>query len=160
MSLLVRRKPGRPGLMPRSRLDLRPLGDRMADDSAAGRVLIVEDVEDAARTLAVCLELHGFEVCIARNADEALAAVAEFLPDALIVDLGLPKVDGIEVIRRVRSAHPAGRVAVVVLTGFGDPDRREAANRVGADAFLLKPTDPDEVADWLRRLCGGAIRDG
>jgi DNA-binding response OmpR family regulator len=131
----------------------------MADDSPAGRVLIVEDVEDAARTLAVCLELYGFEARVARDADEALAAVAEFTPDAMVVDLGLPRVDGIEVIRRARAAHPAGRVAVVVLTGFGDPDRRAAAERVGADAFLLKPTDPDEVADWLYQLCGKPAND-
>jgi DNA-binding response OmpR family regulator len=144
----------------RTGLDFRHFGDRMADDTPVGRVLIVEDVDDAARTLAYCLELHGFEARIARDADETLAAVAEFVPDALIVDLGLPKVDGIEVIRRVRVAHPAGRVAVIVLTGFGDPDRREAANQVGADAFLLKPTDPDEVAGWLRRLCGGPTRGG
>ena len=117
-----------------------------------GRVLVVEDWEDAAVSLAALLRIHGFETLTARTGSEAVEVAATQRPQVMIVDLGLPDADGVDVIRRCREA--ADPPAVVVVSGYGDDDRRAAAADAGAVAYLLKPADPGELVGWVRRLCG------
>jgi DNA-binding response OmpR family regulator len=116
-----------------------------------GRVLVVEDGEDAAASLAALLRLHGFDTRTARTGSKAIAAVAAHRPHVMIVDLGLPDANGVEVIRRCRAeAEPP---AVVVVSGYGDEEHKAAATAAGAVAYLVKPADPNVLVDWVRRLC-------
>lgn len=116
-----------------------------------GRILVVEDGEDAAASLAALLRLHGFDTHTARTGTQAVALAAALGPQVMIVDLGLPDVNGVEVIRRCRAAADAP--AMVVVSGYGDEEHRTAATAAGAAAYLVKPADPKELVGWVRRLC-------
>jgi DNA-binding response OmpR family regulator len=120
----------------------------------AGRVLVVDDVDDQASSAAVLLMYHRFEARTARTAREALTTARSFRPHVVVLDLGLPDGDGVDVIRRLRQFPDPP--AVVVVTGHTDATRRRTALDAGAATCLLKPTDPDELAEWVIRLRGPA----
>jgi CheY-like chemotaxis protein len=115
------------------------------------RILVVDDNADAAISLAMLLELEGHETRVAHSGTDALAAVAEFSPGCVFLDIGLPDLSGYEVARRMRAMtgfKPAARL--IALTGWGsDEDRRQAA-AAGFDAHLVKPVDPAELSAALR----------
>ncbi|HET6575562.1 MAG TPA: response regulator [Fimbriiglobus sp.] len=118
----------------------------------AGRVLVVDDVDDQASSAAVLLMYHRFEARTARTAREALAVARTFRPHVVVLDLGLPDADGVDVIGKLRQFSDPP--AVVVVTGHTDKARRKLALDAGAAACLLKPTNPDELAEWVIRLRG------
>jgi two-component system KDP operon response regulator KdpE len=118
----------------------------------AGRVLVVDDMDDQASSAAVLLMYHRFEARTARTAREALSLTRTFRPHVVVLDLGLPDADGSDVIGRLRQMPDPP--AVVVVTGHTDAARRKAALDAGAAVCLLKPTDPDVLADWVIRLRG------
>lgn len=118
----------------------------------AGRVLVVDDVEDQASSAAVLLMYHRFEARTARTVREALAVARTFHPHVVVLDLGLPDGDGVDVIGKLRQLPDPP--AIVVVTGHTDTSRRQTALEAGAAACLLKPTDPDELAEWVMRLRG------
>lgn len=120
----------------------------------AGRVLVVDDLDDQASSAAVLLMYHRFEARTARTAREAVAVARTFRPHVVVLDLGLPDGDGVDVIGRLRQLPEPP--AVVVVTGHTDASRRRTALEAGAAACLLKPTDPDELAEWVIRLRGHA----
>jgi two-component system CheB/CheR fusion protein len=113
------------------------------------RLLIVDDNQDSARSQAKMLRLLGHEVEVAFEGGEALRQVAAFRPDVVLLDLGLPGIDGYEVARRIR-AMPEGReVLLVAQTGWGqDEDRRRTA-AAGFDAHLVKPVELDALLRLL-----------
>jgi DNA-binding response OmpR family regulator len=123
----------------------------------AGRVLVVDDVDDQASSAAVLLMYHRFEARTARTGREALAIARTFRPHVVVLDLGLPDGDGAGVIRKL-SQFP-DPPAVVVVTGHTDSARRKMALDAGAAACLLKPTYPDELAEWVIRLRGPTSSD-
>jgi signal transduction histidine kinase/CheY-like chemotaxis protein len=113
------------------------------------RVLIVEDNADGREVLRAMLELNGHEVHEAPDGTTGIERVLALRPDTAIIDIGLPGADGYEVARRIRSALPDERIRLVALTGYGrDEDRRRAA-AAGFDAHLVKPVDPDKLAEVL-----------
>lgn len=124
------------------------------DPGAAGRghcVLVVEDNADVARSFALLLSALGHDVHTAASGTEALAAVARIHPKVAFLDIGLPDMDGYEVARRLRAAHPPGELLLVALTGYGqrdDPNARSA----GFDHYLLKPGDMDTIERLLEAL--------
>ena len=123
------------------------------------RVLVVDDNRDAAESVAVLLELYGHEVRTAIDGFQALAASAEFLPEAVLIDIGLPGIDGFELARRLRNQDPTRNAMLIALTGYGrkeDQDRGEAA---GFDAFYVKPADPKEIHACIAGLRQSVIRD-
>jgi signal transduction histidine kinase/DNA-binding response OmpR family regulator len=106
------------------------------------RVLVVDDIVDVADTTAAMLGLSGHEVRVAHDGLEALAQLEAFLPEVVLLDIGLPRLDGYEVARRMRQS-PAGRdVLLVALTGYGQPADRQRGRDAGFDEHLLKPVDP------------------
>lgn len=114
------------------------------------RILVVDDNADAASSLAMLLELDGHATRVALSGTEALAAVADFAPDVVFLDIGLPDISGYEVARRVR-AMPDLRAMprLVALTGWSrDEDRRRTAE-AGFDAHLVKPVDPAGLCSVL-----------
>jgi CheY-like chemotaxis protein len=117
----------------------------------AKRILIVEDHEDGREALATVLRLHGHDVFAAANGRAGLAVAEARRPDVVLVDIGLPDLDGYEVGRALRAAFGA-RIHLVALTGYGQPMDRERAQAAGFDAHLVKPVDSGEITEILASL--------
>ncbi len=117
------------------------------------RVLVVEDSQVIQRLIEVCLRPAGFEVETRDDGPSGLEAALENPPDLLILDVGLPKMDGWEVLSRLRSDLRTRQLTVLVLTAHAQEGTRERADRGGADAFLTKPFRPND----LRRVVTGLV---
>jgi two-component system CheB/CheR fusion protein len=115
---------------------------------APKRVLVVEDHQDGREALAMLLRLNGHEVLEAPDGKSGLALARQRRPDVVLLDIGLPDVDGYEVAREIRAAL-GDAVHLVALTGYGQPSDRERSARAGFDAHLLKPVDTDAVMETL-----------
>jgi CheY-like chemotaxis protein len=102
------------------------------------RLLVVDDSPDSAETIAMALNVLGFETRAAHDGPEALSVAEEFRPDVALVDLGLPVMDGYELAGRLRERLGA-RVALVALTGFADEQERVARHEARFSAYLVKP---------------------
>jgi signal transduction histidine kinase/ActR/RegA family two-component response regulator len=109
------------------------------------RILIVDDNHDAAETLAMLLSELGANVEVAHNGPDALHALEAFEPDAMLLDIGMPGMDGYEVSRHVRSSSSHKNVLLIALTGWGQLDDRERSKRAGFDHHLVKPPDIDRL---------------
>jgi two-component system response regulator MprA len=114
------------------------------------RVLIVDDDRSLREALRRALVLGGYETVSAANGQEALAQVADAIPDALVLDIGLPDLDGLEVCRRLRGA--GNRVPVLILTARDAIEDRIDGLDAGADDYLVKPFDVGELKARLRAL--------
>ena len=141
-----------------------PLLDAEADARAAGQVpdkrectaapvrrniLIADDNQDALESLALMLRMEGHEVHCASDGEEALALAGLRRPEIVVLDVGMPKLDGCEVARRIR-AESWGRGAVLVaLTGWGQEIDRRRSREAGFDMHLVKPVDPATLCDML-----------
>jgi PAS domain S-box-containing protein len=115
-------------------------------------ILIVEDNEDAAATLADLLVMGGNEVNTVCTGSAGVSAIAASPPDVLICDIGLPDMDGYDVIRAVRVQQPGRRVFAIALTGYAQPQDREAALAAGFDAHLPKPPPLEELEALIRSV--------
>jgi CheY-like chemotaxis protein len=145
-SSFVLRFPARDPPMGASQADMQPV-------SAAGRarrLLVIEDNVDARQTLKTLLETLGHEVHEAGDGEAGVAAVLAIKPDLAFVDIGLPRLDGYEVARRLRAANVTTRL--VALTGYGRDDDVQRARDAGFDEHLLKPA----TLDRLRAAIEGA----
>jgi CheY-like chemotaxis protein len=91
------------------------------------------------------LELMGNEVRTAYDGAEAVEVAAAFRPDVVLLDIGMPRLDGLQVARRVRERHPGEPITLVATTGWGQPRDREASRAAGFDHHLVKPVDPHAV---------------
>jgi two-component system, OmpR family, response regulator MprA len=117
--------------------------------SRSPRVLVVEDDADIAGVLRRSLGMEGYEVRIAGDGVAALEASAVFEPDAVVLDLGLPRLDGVEVCRRLRAG---GDVPILMLTARDALDSRVEGLDSGADDYIVKPFERDELLARLRAL--------
>jgi DNA-binding response OmpR family regulator len=122
----------------------------MEASQRAIRALVVEDDEDIARVLQRFLRIEGYEVRLALDGEQALTEAGDFLPDVVILDLGLPRVDGIEVARRIRD-H-GDDVPILILTARDAVESRVEGLDIGADDYLVKPFDRQELLARLRAL--------
>jgi two-component system response regulator MprA len=113
------------------------------------RVLVVEDDGDIADVLRRALGMEGYEVRLAADGELALTAAGDFEPDAVVLDLGLPKLDGVEVCRRLRQD---GDVPILMLTARDAVDSRVEGLDSGADDYLVKPFERAELLARLRAL--------
>jgi CheY-like chemotaxis protein len=105
------------------------------------RILIVDDNEDGAQSLAMLLELQGNQVRTAYDGPEAVQAVAQFHPDVVLLDIGLPTLNGYDTARLMRE-HPDSRDALIIaLTGWGQEEDRRRSREAGFDHHLVKPVD-------------------
>jgi two-component system CheB/CheR fusion protein len=115
------------------------------------RVLIVDDNEDAANSLAMILELGGHETASVYTAVDALQRAAAFRPDVVLLDIGLPGMDGYEVAQKMRELPGLRDIRLVAVTGYGRSDDRLRAREAGFDDHLTKPV---EFASLERTLAG------
>jgi CheY-like chemotaxis protein len=116
------------------------------------RVLIVDDNEDAANSLALVLKLGGHETASVYSAAEALAQVTEFKPDIVLLDIGLPGMNGYEVAQKMRELPGLRNVRLVAVTGYGRADDRLRAREAGFDDHLTKPVEMAVLERTLARL--------
>jgi CheY-like chemotaxis protein len=112
-------------------------------------VLVVDDNVDAAAMLAELLPLWGHQARVAHGGPEALSLAAEFRPDVVLLDLGLPGMDGYEVARRLRATLGSSPPRLVALTGFGGEDDRRQTHAAGFAHHVTKPVDADELQRLL-----------
>jgi PAS domain S-box-containing protein len=109
------------------------------------RVLVVDDNQDAANSLAVLLRLEGHDVSTAYGASEALSAVEQLKPEVVLLDIGLPQMDGYEVARRLHNRHATACPRLIALTGYGQAEDRARALATGFSEHLTKPVDHEQL---------------
>ncbi|MGH8138927.1 MAG: ATP-binding protein [Steroidobacteraceae bacterium] len=126
--------------------------DSMSQPGRAMRVLVVDDNVDAADSIALLLSIDGFEARSVHSASAALDTVGSFKPEVVLLDIGLPIMDGYEVARRLRARVPPGQMRIVALSGYGQPADRERAAQAGFDEYLVKPVEPTALSGFLRAL--------
>ena len=126
-------------------------------DGAAGplRLLVVDDNVDAAATLGMLLEACGYEVEVENDSLGALARARRRAPDAALLDIGLPEMDGNELARRLRADPATAAIVLIAVTGYGQEQDRKAALEAGFDHHLVKPVDMDRLAAVLAGVEAG-----
>jgi len=117
--------------------------------SARRRVLVVDDNVDTARTLGMMLELLGNEVHYAHDGLQAVAAASRLEPHAILMDIGLPELNGLEAARQIR-AQPRGQsILLMALTGWGEDEDKERSKEAGFDLHFVKPVSPTALGTLL-----------
>ena len=119
------------------------------------RILVVDDNEDAAEWLATVLRLHGHETHVAHDGLEAVTAAERIRPDAVLLDIGLPRLDGYGACRRIRAQSWGRDLLLVALTGWGQDEDRQESRDAGFDAHLVKPVDDEVLLKLLASLPSG-----
>jgi PAS domain S-box-containing protein len=138
--------------LPAAPEDAAPAPRVEADHQGRARVLLVEDHPDAGESLRMLLEVLGHHVRVVREGNAALDMARANVPDVMLIDIGLPGMDGYEVARRMRQQPELKRVVLVALTGYATVDDRQAAFAAGFDYHLVKPVNPDALQDLVTRF--------
>jgi len=135
--------------MPRSEVATRKGAKRAAQP---GRVLVVDDNTDAADSVAILLGAAGHDVLVAYSANGALQTAVEYQPDVVLLDIGLPEMDGYEVARRLRQQAELRHTKLIAVTGYGQDADRQRSQEAGFDFHLIKPVDSDVLQELLESL--------
>lgn len=122
------------------------------EDKLALRILIVDDNRDSADSLAMLLKMMGNETCAAYDGEEAVTGAHSFRPDVILLDIGLPKLNGYEACRRIRGLEPGNEMVIIAQTGWGQEEDRQRTHDAGFDHHLVKPVDPQALMKLLRSL--------
>jgi len=122
--------------------------------SSLGRVLVVDDDDVIRQLITVNLELEGFDVTTAVDGQDCLDQVAQVAPDVVTLDIMMPRLDGWEAAARLRADPATAGIKVVLLSARAQEADLERGSRLGVDAYLTKPFDPDELIEVVRRLAG------
>jgi two-component system cell cycle response regulator DivK len=115
-------------------------------------VLVVEDYQDAREMYAAYLQFSGYRVAEATNGLEAIEKTVELMPDIILMDLALPKMDGWEATRRLKSDERTKHIPIVALTGHALAGHAEGARQAGCDSFVTKPCLPDALVVEIQRM--------
>ncbi len=116
------------------------------------RILIVDDNRDSADSLSMVLKLMGHDTRTAYDGEEAVAAAAEFFPRVILLDIGLPKLNGYETCRRIREQKDGMNMVIIAQTGWGQADDRQRTRDAGFDHHMVKPVDLNELQKLLAEL--------
>ena len=122
-------------------------------DSRDRTVLIVEDDEDARYLMRLELEHLGYLIIEAENGEQAVEVAERDHPDIILMDLSLPRMDGIAATQKIRATDGLGGVPVIAVTAHQETDFREGAKAAGFDAYVTKPID----VNWLKELIAGLL---
>ena len=115
-------------------------------------VLVVEDYQDAREMYAAYLQFSGFRVAEATNGEEAIEKTLELMPDIILMDLALPRMDGWEATRRLKLDERTRHIPIVALTGHALAGHAEGARQAGCDSFVTKPCLPDALVAEIQRM--------
>ena len=121
-----------------------------ASPAAGSRILVVDDSVDSAETLGELLKIWGHDVRLAHDGPGAVTAAREYKPEVVLLDIGLPGMDGFAVAAELRKQNLGGRM-LVALTGYGEQQDKDRAQKAGFDHHLTKPIDPDTLQKLLAR---------
>ena len=135
-----------------------PLQARMRD--IPRRILIVDDNTDSARSLAMLQSRRGHTTRTAFSGPEAVTAAEEFLPEVVLLDIGLPGMDGFEVASRLRAMPELAHVFLVAVSGYDTKEDRRRAREAGFDEYLVKPADLSLLRGWLQSRPGQRASEG
>jgi CheY-like chemotaxis protein len=116
------------------------------------RILVVDDNADQAGSMGMLLRLAGHEVRVAHDGPSALEVAGEFRPEVVLLDIGLPGINGYEVARRMRGELGMADALIVALSGYGGEDDRRKSAEAGFNAHLVKPADPGALQDLLAKM--------
>lgn len=135
-----------------------PSSESLAPTGPRRRILAVDDNRDSAVSLALMLKLLGNDVLTAHDGEEAIAAAERFRPDLILMDVGMPRMNGLEATRRIREFPWGGNITIIALTGWGQPDDRARSAEAGCNGHLVKPISLPDLEKLLVRLAspGGA----
>ncbi|HET6817519.1 MAG TPA: response regulator [Mycobacteriales bacterium] len=120
--------------------------------AGAGRVLVVDDDDVIRQLITVNLELEGFDVVTAVDGQDALDKVKDAQPRVVTLDVMMPRLDGWEAAARLRNDPETSHIKVILLSARAQEADLQRGERIGVDAYLTKPFDPDELIDLVRRL--------
>jgi len=140
-----------PALEAQAKPAAHPSPDATREPLIRRRILVVDDNVDAAQTLAQVLQLQDQEVSVAHDGDAALQMARVMQPEIVFLDLGLPKINGLEVARRLRTRASIQPLLLIATTGFGHEEDRRRTAEAGFDHHLVKPIDPQELQSLLAR---------
>lgn len=112
------------------------------------KILLVDDEEEFVATLSERLQLRGLDASVVMSGEAALVRINAEPPDVMVLDLRMPGIDGVEVLRRVKRAHP--RIQVIVMTGHGSDDDRSTCLELGASDYHKKPIDIERLLESVR----------
>jgi CheY-like chemotaxis protein len=121
-------------------------------DDAECRVLVVDDDDVIRQLICVNLELEGFQVHVAVDGQDALDRVKQVQPHVVTLDIMMPRLDGWETAARLRDDPDTSHIKVVLLSARAQEADLQRGEKIGVDAYLTKPFDPDELIDTVRRL--------
>ena len=135
----------------------------MIDSSPGGstqprRVLLVDDSVDAAEAMSMLLETLGHEVRVMHDGPSALAVVDDFTPDVVILDIGLPGMDGFEVAREMRTRAVTKTALLIALTGYGADSDKQKARDAGFDHHLVKPVSFTAIETVIAASSAGGVK--
>jgi CheY-like chemotaxis protein/two-component sensor histidine kinase len=131
-----------------------------AQPTQAWRVLVVDDNIDSADSITSLLEASGHDVKVAYSAEKALEMAAEYQPEIMLLDIGLPEMDGYEVAKRLRQNPQLKDLRLIALTGYGQDSDRQRSREAGFDAHVVKPVDWRNLSELLESLMKRQSRSG
>jgi len=123
-------------------------------DESQARVLVADDEDDVRELVVYRLSRSGYDVVEARDGEEALRLAGERTPDLLVLDVMMPRIDGYELTRRLRAEPATSRVPVILLTARTQENDVSQGFEAGADDYLKKPFNPDELLARVRAVLG------
>jgi PAS domain S-box-containing protein len=129
--------------------------DELAQPAARRRILVVDDNRDAALSLAMLLRIMGNDTQTAHDGLEAVAVAAAYRPDVVLLDIGMPKVNGYEVARRIRQEPWGKTIVLVAVTGWGQAEDRRRSHEAGFNLHIVKPIEPEALEKLLAGLQTG-----
>jgi two-component system CheB/CheR fusion protein len=115
------------------------------------RVLVVDDNVDVADMIVMLLQLFGHEAKAAYSGQSALETATEYKPDVVLLDIGMPEMNGYEVARQLRRQPQTRDVRLIAITGYGQDSDRQRSQEAGCDHHLVKPVDPQKLQDLLAK---------
>ena len=116
------------------------------------RILVVDDNHDSALSLAMMLSIMGHETRTAHDGESAVATAESFLPDVILLDIGLPKLNGYEVAQRIRESVWGQSMFLIAVTGWGQEEDRQRSSEVGLNVHMVKPVEPAALERLLSEL--------
>ena len=124
------------------------------------KILVVDDNHDSAVSLAMMLAIMGHETRTAHDGESAVSSAESFRPDVVLLDIGLPKLNGYEVAQRIRGSSWGASMFLIAVTGWGQDEDRQRSSEVGLNLHMVKPVEPIALEKLLAelRLDGGAAR--
>ena len=126
-------------------------GSSLKEKTPVLNVLIVDDNEDAAKSMGALLTHYGYTVNIAFDGETGLDSLMKFSPNLVLLDIGLPGIDGYEVVKRMRKER-GDSVTIVALTGFGQPGDKDQAKASGFDYHLTKPVRVSNIQEVIEKM--------